>query len=86
GPTAVSWGLNRIDVAVRGSDAQMYVRSWNGSSWSGYAPRGGLLLSAPELASPGNGLLEAFGQGTDAKLYRQSFNGSWLGWTSLGPP
>jgi hypothetical protein len=39
-PTAVSWGPNRIDVFLRGTDNGLYTKAWDGNHWTGYVPMG----------------------------------------------
>lgn len=52
GPTAVTDGLNRIDVFARGTDDQIHVNTWIGSlgSWSDWVPQGGNMLGMPPVA------------------------------------
>jgi Arylsulfotransferase (ASST) len=84
-PAAASPGLGRLDVFVRGTDNQLYQKSFGHGSWGGWQPLGGVLMSAPAVASQGAGRLDVFVRGTDNQLYRKSFgNGSWGGWQPLG--
>ena len=84
-PTAVSWGPNRIDVFVRGSDNGLWHKAWDGGSWSGWDGRGGTLTAAASASSCANGHLDVFVRGTDNALWRQGFDGSsWSGWSSVG--
>ena len=32
-PAAVSWGPNRLDIFVVGTDKALYHKAWDGSSW-----------------------------------------------------
>jgi hypothetical protein len=32
-PGCASWGANRIDVFVRGTDNELWHKYWDGSSW-----------------------------------------------------
>jgi hypothetical protein len=38
--SAVSWGPNRLDVFVRGTDNSLYRKYWNGSKWGPYEKEG----------------------------------------------
>ena len=44
---AVSWGPNRLDLFVTGTDSALYHKWWNGSSWgpslTGYERMGGVI-------------------------------------------
>lgn len=85
GPGAVSWGPNRIDVFVRGSDNGIWHKWWDGSTWQGYESMGGFTNAAPEVASWQAGRLDLFVRGSDGALWHKFYNGtSWSGWDSLG--
>jgi hypothetical protein len=73
-------------VLVRGSDLQLYHRSWSSTSgWSSWEALGGTLTSAPAAASCSANHLDVFVRGTDNALYRKGFNGSmWSAWSRLG--
>jgi hypothetical protein len=53
GPTVASWASNRLDCFVRGEDLHMWHMQWDGSCWSGWEVRGGILTSAPAAVSWG---------------------------------
>jgi len=96
----LSWGPNRIDGFVLGTDRAMYHKWFDGSGWgpslTGYEFMGGVCMSAPEVASWGPNRLDAFVLGTDRALYHKWFDGSsWgpsvtdyenLGGVCLSPP
>jgi hypothetical protein len=85
-PAAVSWGPDRIDVFVRGTDGALYQKFWNGTAWSGYVPLGGVLNASPAACSWAPGRLDVFGRGTDNALHQQTWTGSqWTGWRGLDP-
>jgi hypothetical protein len=74
-PSAVSWGPNRIDVFVQGTDRALYTKSWNGSVWSGYTQLGSNPIAGPPSAvSWGPNRIDIFVQGTDGALYTKSWN------------
>ena len=88
----VSWGENRLDAFVLGTDRAMYHKWWDGASWGpsvgGYEYMGGVCMSAPEVASWGEGRLDAFVLGTDHGLYHKWYDAGWgpsvTGYESLG--
>ncbi|WUJ68158.1 zinc metalloprotease [Kribbella soli] len=96
----VSWGANRLDAFVLGTDLAMYHKWWNGSAWgpsvAGYEYMGGICMSAPEVASWGPNRLDAFVLGTDHALYHKWWDGSnwgpsatgyeYLGGVCMSPP
>ena len=87
-PTAVSWGLNRIDVFARATDNNLWHRYFDGQwrPWENLgAPLGGL-TSDPDVSSRSSGTLDVFALGLTGTLYQKTFSGSWSGWTSLGKP
>ncbi len=90
---AVSWGPNRLDVFVLGTNRAMYHKWWNGAAWgpsfSGYEYMGGICNTAPEVIAWGSNRLDAFVLGTDSALYHKWWNGSaWgpsvTGWEAMG--
>jgi hypothetical protein len=78
-----SWGANRLDVFVLGTDRAMYHKWWDGSAWgpsvTGYEGQGGICQSAPEVATWGPDRLDAFVLGTDRAVYHKWWNGSAWG-------
>jgi hypothetical protein len=85
-PTVSSWGDNRLDVFVRGTDNALWHKWWDGSSWSsGWESLGGVLTSAPGAVSWGYNRIDVFVKGTDNALWHKWWDGSsWSGWESLG--
>ncbi len=50
-----------------------------------WGPQGGVLTSSPDIASWGEGRLDAFVRGTDNALWHKTWDGTgWTGWESLG--
>jgi ABC-type taurine transport system substrate-binding protein len=79
----VSWGANRLDAFVVGTDSALYHKWWNGSSWgpslTGYEFQGGKVIAPPEAVSWGPDRLDVFVVGTDHALYHKWWNGSAWG-------
>ena len=77
---AVSWGPNRLDVFVLGTNRGMWHKWWNGASWgpslTGYEFLGGVCNTAPEVVAWGQNRLDAFVLGTDSALYHKAWNGA----------
>src|SRR6195256_2483874 len=83
-PDAASDSGFQVTVYVQGTDLQMWYDRWNGVSFSGWQPAGGVLTSSPGAVGwPGNDMV--FVRGTGNPLWKNSFNGAvWAGWTPLG--
>jgi hypothetical protein len=49
GPRVTSWGTNRLDVFVTGTNSALYHKWWNGTSWgpsvTGYEHMGGVITA-----------------------------------------
>jgi PQQ-like domain len=86
GPDASSWSSTRTDAFVRGTDNQLWQRTWNGTAWSAsWTPLGGVLTSDPSAVSGGPNSIDVFVDGTDHAVWHRHFDGtSWLPWESLG--
>jgi hypothetical protein len=96
----VSWGANRLDAFVVGTDSALYHKWWNGSAWgpsfTGYENMGGTLACAPEVVAWGPNRLDVFVVGMNSALYHKWWNGSaWgpsltgyenMGGTIIGQP
>lgn len=84
-PAAATPGIGRLSVFIRGSDRQLWTRSYGASGWSRWQPLGGVLDSDPSAVSQGNGRIDVFARGTDQQLWHRAFDGAnWLGWEALG--
>ena len=95
-----SWGSDRIDAFVTGTDRALYHKWWDGASWgpsvTNYEYLGGICMSEPEVASWGPNRLDAFVIGTDRALYHKWWDGSswgpsvadyeYLGGVAFSPP
>jgi hypothetical protein len=72
---------------------QLYNSMWNyagqpgANVWSPWSGAGGVLSSAPAVASSASNRLDMFVLGTDSAIWhnRSSYN-VWLGWESVGAP
>jgi spore germination protein YaaH len=84
GADAASWGPNRLDAFVRGTDNAIYHRWWDGTAWQPWESLGGVATSDPTAVAWGNGRLDFFVRGTDKALYHRSWSGAWSAWESLG--
>jgi hypothetical protein len=94
-PYAVSWGTNRIDVFVRGTDDYIYINNTNdaGANWSGwgYLGRGNTSASygsAPSAVAWGSNRLDIFIE-DDGDLYHKAWTGtnwwpSQTDWEDIG--
>src|SRR5207249_2439995 len=51
GPAVCSWGVNRLDVFVRGGGDALYHKYYNGSSWVGWENLGGTLSAGVDAVS-----------------------------------
>jgi hypothetical protein len=85
GPDPSSQAPNRLDAFVRGTDDQLYQKTWNGSTWSNFIPLGGVLTSDPAAVSWADGRIDVFVRGTDNQLWHKWFaDGGWSAWEPLG--
>jgi hypothetical protein len=50
-PTVVSWGPNRIDIFVKGTDNALWHKAWDGSNWTSYESLGGVYKGEPAVVS-----------------------------------
>lgn len=84
GLAVTSWGGNRLDVFVVGTDRHLYH---NGGSfygpWNGWEDLGGRLTASPAAVSFSSGTLDIYGRGDDNQLWSMAWTGS--GWTSWVP-
>jgi hypothetical protein len=79
-----SWGPNRIDAVLTGSDGAAWHRGW-APGWSPWESRGAALASQPIAVSWGPNRLDIFARGLDNALWHTAWYGSgWSGWDSLG--
>ncbi len=90
GPAIASWGNDRLDTAVRGTDGSIWHQWYDGAGWhSGESlgrPAPGIAPSAPSLVSWAPGRLDLFVQGADNQLWHRWYEGGWSGWEPLSSP
>jgi murein DD-endopeptidase MepM/ murein hydrolase activator NlpD len=91
---AVSWGTNRLDTFIRGSDGNVYHKftfddtSWNPSGTGNYDPMGsavGGFAGQVSAASWGPNRLDLFGVDYNGKLWHRWWDSgpSWSMWENL---
>ena len=68
-PTVVSWGSDRLDVFLLGTDSALYHKWWDGSNWgpsvTGYEYMAGNSMSPPQVVAWGKDRLDVFVLGTN---------------------
>src|SRR6266436_5274734 len=82
--SVVSWGPERLDIFVIGTDAALYHKYWSpstgwGPSVLGYERLGGIIVGNPMTVSWAFERLDIFVVGTDAALYHKYWSPS-TGW------
>ncbi|WP_154674233.1 hypothetical protein [Nakamurella lactea] len=83
--SVVSWGPDRLDAFVRGSDRKLWHQWWNGSRWGRFESLGGTMIDPPTACSWAAGRLDVFARGADNTVRHQWFDGTkWGSWQSLG--
>jgi spore germination protein YaaH len=85
GPDASSWGADRKDVFVRGTDNALWHRWRDTAGWHGWERLGGVLASGPSAVSWGPNRLDVFVRGTDNALWHKWYDtAGWHDWERLG--
>jgi hypothetical protein len=73
-PGAVSWGPNRIDCFVRGTNDHLWHKWWDGRRWSDWedlgAPPNGV-RSSPAAVSWGHNRIDCFVRGSNDRLWHK---------------
>lgn len=85
-PASAVQSAGRADLVVRARDGYLRHAFWDGGSWYGYSPVGGVaVLSAPDLVSRAPGSLDLFARGQgNVMLHKRWSNGVWGPWMNLG--
>lgn len=86
-PDAISIDGTRLDVFARGSDDELYqiTSSDGGGTWGGWESLGGVLTSAPTVASWGSNRMDVLVRGADYAIWHRAWNGiGWTNWGSIG--
>lgn len=80
-PAAAADSSGHQEVVWKGTDANLWEASWNGSAWSGPAGRGmGPMGSPPAIAIGSTGEVDVFWKGTDSNLWEAIDSGGvWSG-------
>ncbi len=86
GPSVASWGVNRLDLFVRGTDNSLYHDAWDGAKWSGWGKIiEGTFKDAPAAVSWGPSRIDVFVLRDDDHIGHMWGNGSkWEGWQDMG--
>jgi len=79
----VSWGPNRLDAFIIGTDGTLHQRWWDGSQWNGFLNLGGSWLFEPVTISRKPNTLDVFLVGTNHSVYVKSWDGSTGGWSDF---
>ena len=75
----------RLDVFVRGIDNGLWHRAASSSTWDGWQPLGGTLISDPTADSPMPARNKWWSVGLDANAWSRVQTGtSWTPWSPLG--
>ena len=89
-PTVVTWGKDRLDVFVRGTDDALYRKAWDGDHWwpsdqpDDWEKLGGKMKSVPTVVTWGKDRLDMFVVGTDDGIWHKAWDGTqW--WPSNEP-
>jgi hypothetical protein len=76
-----------MNAVVRASDNAVWQLEWRDGAWQPWRSIGGVVNSAPALASPFPGRLESYAVGTDGQMWMNIFgDGQWAGWVPIGAP
>ena len=86
GARGPSWARAGSTCSARGSDGQLWQRSYAAPGWSGWRPLGGQLGGDPAAVSWGSGRIDVFVRGTDGQVWQRFMNaGAWVGgWIGMG--
>jgi Repeat of unknown function (DUF346) len=85
-PAVASWGANRLDVFVSGTDNGIWHKWYDGTKWRGFEPLAGLSASGPGAMGRAPNLIDVFVEGPDNAVMQKSFNGtSWGSWNAISP-
>lgn len=85
GPALASWGVNRLDAFVTGTNGALFHKFWNGDAWSGFVNLGGVLIAAPAAVSRAANRIDVVVVGTDSQLFHRAWNGTaWTPYAGLG--
>jgi uncharacterized protein YvpB len=83
GPSASSWGGDRLDAFVRGNDQALWHRWRDQGAWH-WESLGGNAMSDPSAVSWASGRIDVFTRGIGGTLWHRWYSNGWFGWESLG--
>jgi hypothetical protein len=86
GPAACSYGIDREDVFVEGTNGALYHKWKDTGAWSGWENVGGKSTASPAAASSGDNTIDVFVRGGSGRLWsRNTTNGgiNWNPWYEL---
>ena len=74
-----------VDIAARGVDDQVWLRSWTGSTWRDWTSLGGFASSDPDASTWGGDRFDVVVRGSDSAVWlRAREGGGWSDWVNLG--
>ncbi len=78
-------GTSIEDVAVRGADGHIYLKTFTGSAWANWIDLGGQAVGMPKTVSWGANHLDIYVRGTNNFLMHKYWNGTvWSAWLPVG--
>lgn len=83
GSALASWGVNRLDAFVTGTNGALFHKFWDGDAWSGYTSLDGVCIAAPAAVSRAANRIDVVVVGIDSQLYHRAWNGA--GFTPYAP-
>ena len=85
-PAVAAVGAGDMRVFIRGSDAALWTRTWDGSAWTSWSSLGGVLTSGPAVSARPNGSYDVVVRGIDNAYYHRAFTpaGGWTDFVSIG--
>jgi hypothetical protein len=79
-PSVASWGPDRLDVFVRGTDNTLSQMWWDGA-WHAWSALGGVLTAEPVVVAAQSNQLDIFVLGTQGAFCWLGWRGAWLPWS-----
>ena len=78
-PVVNSWGHDRLDIFIVGTDGALYHKWWDGNNWgpslTGYEFMAGGISRDPAVVSWGHDRLDVFVIGSDSALWHKGWDG-----------
>lgn len=86
--TMLAWQGNYVTIFGLRSDHEVYLKQWNGLTWSGWVQPSGLggggIVSRLAVATWGPAQCTLFAVGPSNRLLSNFYNGAWNGWQDFG--